>query len=220
MVWKHSNVKFQFSDDWEWGDDPEQDLDDSIGNLPRAWSMGTSPEALKDLKLPEQWAMISYGGAAIDATEAELSSTENENLERFELIQDSTVPWERPSYEENTVVPFRFDPVRWAEIGADEKLEVLGVTPADGLRSDGVLFSTFDTHYFDFYISGYIFVEINIDAPTRAAARDLASQELKVFIDSELVGALLNVLPKFTGDPNFDESIELYRIPNWVYLEM
>jgi len=226
LIWRHSNLEWQLSDDWEWGDYPSDDLYDAFSDMLENFGTGSTPDALEGIELPQNWKLESSTSAYFHESDAEL---EKFKIEDLELVQASPLHWNRPEIRQFSsygllqplIVPNKFDPNEWVSLTPHQQLVQLGQIDgeAPSLRSDGVIFSALNTIYMDFYICGQIEVTIAIEALDLTSAKKEARNQLNDFLENEIHSKVLSVLPEFDGDPGLDESVSVFLAPNWVYLE-
>lgn len=203
-------MECQLGDDWEWGDDPLQDLIDAYGD---GW-VSSGPAVLNNLSLPANWKAIECFPAAIDPSEFW-----DVDLSDYELIVDSTQYWkdiwQHPKYacESTLVIPFREDLNAFLNLSNIDMLENMG--PA------GMLLNSFNTNYFDFYVSGAAHIEISVNAETEELALKLAKDQLTSYLQDQFpnnLEMLIQELSSRGGNPDFDETVDVLSAPNWVYL--
>jgi hypothetical protein len=226
VIWRHSNLEWQLSEDWEWGDFPSDDLYDAFSDMLENFGTGSAPDALEGVELPENWKLESTSSAYFNESDVELNKFD---IEELELVQASPINWGRPEIRQFSsygvlqplIVPNKFDPNEWVALTPHEQLAQLGQVDGEAplLRSDGVIFSAMDTIYMDFYVSGQLEIAISVEAPDLESAKNEARNQLDQFLKNKIHSEILSVLPEFDGDPGFDESVSVYLAPNWVYFE-
>jgi hypothetical protein len=87
------------------------------------------------------------------------------------------------------------------------------------LRSDGVIATSFNSGYFDYYVSACIELHIETDTDDGEEAIEMAKKELNLYLQSDFSSEIQRILPEMDGDPNFDESISIFLAPNWVFIK-
>ncbi len=211
-IWKHSNLPIQFSEEWEWTEDINDDLNAGF----YGWvNPSSTADILRDFIPPKNWEVLSTSNAPFDLEEYQADKVD---MSKMSVFMPSQVSWS--SYLDTLIVPFRFDLNTWMEIDTQERLIAMGQVESDqSFRSDGVLFTELNSGYFDYYVSGAIELSIEVDSVDGLKAKQLAAEYLRDYLATGFSKEMRRLLPEFKGDPNFDESIDLYLIPNWVLIQ-
>jgi hypothetical protein len=207
-VWRHANQAIQFSSDWEWSDDIDDDLNCGFSEL----NLNSKPNILKEFKAPKNWSVLSTSAAPYNPDDFEPESID---VEEISLLIPAKVDWD--SYFNTLIVPFRFDPNKWMASDTKGKLVAMGQVDGDSsLRSDGVIATSFNSGY---YVSACIELHIETDTDDGEEAIEMAKKELNLYLQSDFSSEIQRILPEMDGDPNFDESISIFLAPNWVFIK-
>ena len=210
-VWRHANQAIQFSDDWEWSDDVDDDLNCGFSEL----NFNSKHSILEKFSPPKNWEVLSTSAAPYNPDDFDPESIDRKEIS---LLIPAMVNWD--SYFTTLIIPFGFNPNKWLESDTQSKLEAMGqVGDLSSLRSDGVIASTFNSVYFDYYVSACIEFHIDVDSDDAVEAREIATSELKLYLKRDFSGEIQRVLPEIEGDPDFDESISIFLAPNWVFIQ-
>jgi len=211
-IWRHANQQIQFSDDWEWSNDIDDDLACGFSEL----NFNTKPEIiLKNFRSPENWEIVAISGGAFNPDDFEPASIDISEL--AELIAP-IVDWD--TYYDTIIVPFRLDPNKWMQSDTLAKLIAMGQVGDDStLRTDGVIATSFNSGYFDYYVNGCIELNIEVESDDKTEATELASKEIKKYLLNDFRSEIERLLPEMEGDLDFDESIQVFAAPNWVLIQ-
>lgn len=199
-LWKHSNIEIQLGDDWEWSDDPDQDLYDAWNG----WNSSSTPDILNDIEFPSSWTKTG--------SVQSLFYPELDTIDQMDFLVTPTPEWQKiaasvPSWFGTLIIPSGEDPAAWAEKSSDEKLDAIG-----DYESSGVNYQV----YFDFYVCGAITLTLQIDEKREADSIAAAKADVYKFLEQKFRSQLEKALPAMDGDPNLDESVEIIEAPHWV----
>ena len=201
-LWKHSNIEIQLGDDWEWSDDPDQDLYDAWNG----WNSISTPDILNDIEFPTNWTKAG--------SVKSLFYPELDTIDQMDFLVTPTPEWQKiaaslPSWFGTLIIPSGEDPSSWAEKSSDEKLEAIG-----DYESSGINYQV----YFDFYVCGVVTFALQIDEKEDVDPIETAKDQLDKFLEQDFRLRLEKALPTMDGDPNLDESIEIIAAPHWVMI--
>lgn len=197
-LWKHSNIEIQLGDDWEWSDDPNQDLYDAWNG----WNSNSTPDILNDIEFPSNWTKAG--------SVQSLFYPELDTIDQMDFLVTPTPEWQKiaaslPSWFGTLIIPSGEDPSAWAVKSSDEKLEAIG-----DYESSGINYQV----YFDFYVCGAI--TLTLDENREADSVAAAKADVYKFLEQKFRSQLEKALPAMDGDPNLDESVEIIAAPHWV----
>ena len=210
-VWRHANQPIQFSDDWEWSDDIDDDLNCGFSEL----NLNSKANILEEFRAPKNWSVLSTSAAPYNPDDFEPESID---IDEITLLIPAKVDWD--SYFDTLIIPFRFDPNKWMASDTQGKLAAMGQVDDDSsLRSDGVIATSFNSGYFDYYVSACIEFHIEVDTDDGDEAIEMATKEINLYLQSNFSNEIQRILPVMDGDPNFDESISIFLAPNWVFIQ-
>ena len=210
-VWRHANQAIQFTDGWEWSDDVDDDLNCGFSKL----NLNSKPDILANFRAPSNWQVLSTSTAPYNPDDFHPESFDRKKIS---LLIPAKVNWD--PYFTTLIIPFRFDPNKWLESDTQGKLEAMGqVDDGSTLRSDGVIASSFNSGYFDYYVSACIELHIDVETDDADEAIKIATNELNLYLKNDFSGDIQRVLPEIEGDPDFDESISIFLAPNWVFIQ-
>ena len=211
-VWRHANLPIQFSEEWEWSNDIDDDLNAGF----YGWvNLNSTADILENFVAPDNWEVLATSAASFDLDEFQPEALD---MDEKSVLINPQINWN--TYLDTIIVPFRFDPNLWMGLDTQGKLEAMGqVEGESSLRSDGVIFTESNSGYFDYYVSGCIEISIEVDSDDRTKAIEMASDELKTYMGGGFSQEIGRLLPRLEGNQDFDEFVELYRVPNWVLIE-
>jgi hypothetical protein len=162
FIWVERNNSWQIPENWD-PHDFDYSVSENLNEVAEHWDMGQNLEFIfKKFIAPP----VFLKNPEFDTTYLHLMF--KEGVGAAETIEMLPPNWVRLSkmlqsaeLEPSVIaVPHDMNPWEWYALNEDEKLSQMGLGESDSMRSDGVLYSEFNSFYFDTYRPGSISFEL------------------------------------------------------------
>lgn len=162
FIWVDNNNDWQIPEDW----DPhlyDEPVSVNLNEVARYWSDDQNlNDIAKEIIPPLEFLTDPYFESHYlsEILEGELSATKRIELLPLEWIELGSSLRLLNIDPPVIAVPHGMTPWAWYDLTEDEKLSQMGLAESDFLRADGVLYSDFNTFYFDTYRFGSFCFEL------------------------------------------------------------
>jgi len=185
LVWVDSNNEWQIPEDW----DPhlfDLSVSENLNEVAKYWNERNDLERIcTELVLPPEFLTTpqfdtTYLDFFLDNASAAVE-TENDGSHPARTIEFLPNEWiqlghslRSLAYNPDVIaVPHGMTPWDWYALSEDEKLSQMGLSESKSLRSDGVIYSDFNSFYFDTYRFGWFGFELIEDLQLERIYTDL-----------------------------------------------